>query len=104
MVVLCPSYCLFSSIDFPGGNVFFCTEVWKGKSALQQMELSSMAILLYLFDIGIFTSCVYGHSKPNLASAVISDSVFRYCVAIISYHLHRPDVYMAIENFLEHYY
>jgi hypothetical protein len=62
-----------------------------------------MGILLYFLDSCIFSPCLYGYTKSDLASNCIADCISWNSVAIFINHIHGPIVYMAVKNLMEHY-
>src|SRR5690242_968120 len=67
------------------------------------MELPTMGILFYFFYPCIFSPCLYGYTKSNLASNCIADCVSWDSVAIFTNYIHCSPVYMAVKNLMEHY-
>src|ERR1051325_9462473 len=67
------------------------------------MELSSMGVLLYFLGSCIFSSCIYGHTKSNLASNCIADCISRNRLAIFTNYIYSSSIYMAFKNLMEYY-
>ena len=85
----------FPLLIFLGGMYFFVPRYGKEKVPFNKWILSSVAILFYFLSTSIFSPCIYGYSKPNLASTLFhSDCFFGIVLAILTYHFCRSLIYI----------
>src|ERR671927_1493175 len=67
------------------------------------MELPPMGVLFYFLNSCVFSSCIYGHTKSNLASNGIADCISWDSLAIFTNYIYSSSIYMAVKNLMEYY-
>src|ERR1044071_5509787 len=56
------------------------------------MGIQIVAILFYLYYVGILPSCLHGYAQPCMASDAFTNSELWYYISIRSYNYDRNDV------------